>query len=79
MAINFDGLVKRYTNDSFPGTYKMANHGMRGDAARKIYPRGEMVAAFGDVGFPLDVGEVGIAAYDPESSRYGWHIIKRVE
>ena len=38
-----------------------------------------MVAAFGDVGFKLDVGEVGMAPYDPAKSKYGWHIIKRLK
>ena len=43
------------------------------------FPRERMVAAFGDVGFPLKVGEIGIADHDPKKSKYGWHIIKRVE
>ena len=34
---------------------------------------------FGDVGFELEVGEIGMADYDPEKSQYGWHIIKRLE
>jgi parvulin-like peptidyl-prolyl isomerase len=38
-----------------------------------------MVAAFGDVGFQLEVGEVGMAVYDPVKSKYGWHIIKRLK
>ena len=76
---DFDALVKQYTDDSHPGIYKMANHGVQPDMANQVYPRGQMVAAFGDVGFPLAVGEVGLAVYDPQSSKYGWHVIKRVE
>jgi parvulin-like peptidyl-prolyl isomerase len=38
-----------------------------------------MVPAFGNVGFPLKVGEVGMAEHDARNSPYGWHIIKRVE
>ena len=35
--------------------------------------------AFGDTGFPLEVGEYGLASYDLEKSKYGWHIVKRVK
>ena len=38
-----------------------------------------MVKAFGDVSFGLEVGGVGLAVYDPATSKYGWHIIKRLE
>lgn len=37
-----------------------------------------MVPAFGDVGFPLKVGEIGVSKYDPQNSPSGWHIIKRL-
>lgn len=75
---DFDGLVKEYTDDSHPGIYKMANFGQTADM-QKVFARERMVRAFGDVGFPLEVGEVGLAEYDPETSQYGWHLIKRVE
>ena len=42
------------------------------------HPRGAMVSAFGDVGFALAVGEVGLATFDAESSPFGWHVIKRL-
>ncbi|MHC4380560.1 MAG: peptidylprolyl isomerase, partial [Planctomycetota bacterium] len=42
-------------------------------------PRDQLVPAFGDVGFSLKVGEVGIANFDPEASPFGWHIIRRYE
>ena len=76
---DFDTLVKEHTDDSHPGIYKMANHGVPGDRANRVYSRGQMVPAFGNVGFPLDVGGVGMAAHDPRNSPYGWHIVKRVE
>jgi hypothetical protein len=60
------------------GPYAMANNGhdpRNGDEAR----RKQMVPAFGDVGFSLEVGEIAIADYDPRASKYGYHIIKRVK
>ena len=76
---DFDELVKEFTDDAYPGVYKMANFGVPPDMSQQIYPRDRMVPAFGDVGFPLELGGIGVAGYDPEKSRYGWHIIKRVE
>lgn len=43
------------------------------------YPRAAMVPAFGDVGFALEVGQVGMADFHAESSPFGWHIIRRVD
>jgi len=43
------------------------------------FPRNQMVPAFGDIGFKLQVGEIGIANYDKTTSPFGWHIIKRYE
>ena len=42
-------------------------------------PRGQMVAAFGDVGFSLEVGEISTSVFDATTSPFGWHIIKRYE
>ena len=80
---DFDQLVADHTDDSAPGIYHMANYGQPADMnaaspEQMVFERGGMVAAFGDVGFPLDVGKVGIANYDPEKSAYGWHVIKRL-
>ena len=75
---DFDVLVKEYTDDSHPGIYKMANFGQTADG-QQVFARERMVRAFGDVGFPLEVGEVGMAEYDPQKSQYGWHLVKRVE
>lgn len=46
--------------------------------AETPHPRAAMVAAFGDVGFSLGEGEVGLAEFDEEKSPFGWHIIKRL-
>lgn len=74
---DFDQLVQKYTDDQAPGIYKMSNTGvapLSGDE----YPREGMVPAFGNVGFTLQPGEIGIADYDPTTSPFGWHIIKRL-
>jgi len=75
---SFDELVKKYTDDSAPGIYKMANNGVT-PAGDGEYARGRMVPAFGDAGFPLKVGEIGMASYDSTKSPYGWHIVKRLK
>jgi parvulin-like peptidyl-prolyl isomerase len=76
---DFAAMVKMYTNDSYPGIYKMTNKGVTPDKSKQEYSRTGMVRAFGDVGFSLEVGGVGLAVYDPATSKYGWHIIKRLE
>ena len=76
---DFDKLVKEFTNDSHPGIYSMSNFGVDPDKDAKEYPRKGMVQAFGDVGFPLKVGEYGMADYDPKTSKYGYHLIKRIK
>ena len=74
---NFGQLVEQHTDDSPPGIYAMSNRGVRpGDGE---YPRDGMVGAFGNVGFRLGVGEYGVADYDPRTSPYGYHVIKRVK
>lgn len=76
---DFAAMVKMYTNDSYPGIYKMTNKGVTADKSKGEFPRTGMVRSFGDVGFSLEVGGIGLAVYDPATSRYGWHIIKRLE
>jgi len=76
---DFDAMVKTYTNDSYPGIYSMSNRDVAPDPVRKEFSRTRMVKAFGDVSFGLEVGGVGLAVYDPATSKYGWHIIKRLE
>ena len=74
---SFDELVKKYTDDSAPGIYSLANKGVAPAAGE--YARGRMVPAFGDAGFPLQVGDFGMAPYDKATSPYGWHIVKRLK
>jgi parvulin-like peptidyl-prolyl isomerase len=74
---NFDALVKEYTNDMPPGIYSMSNNGVAPNPGE--FPRNRMVPAFGNTGFPLKVGEIGIADYDKTTSPYGYHIVKRLK
>jgi hypothetical protein len=79
---DFKALLKKHTDDKYPGIYRMANFGVTPitDPPSKMeYLRAKMVKSFGDVGFKLKVGEVGLAVYDPKDSKFGWHIIKRLE
>ena len=76
---DFDSLVKQYTDDEYPGVYRMSNIGVSPDSAKQEYSRAGMVKAFGDVSFSLPVDGIGLAEYNPKESKYGWHIIKRIE
>ena len=83
-SADFDAMVKKYTDDSHPGIYKLANYTIAGDKSSPyksnwIYERNGMVPAFGNIGFQLKVGEVGMSIHDRDESPYGWHIIKRIE
>lgn len=60
--------MKTHSNDGGPGEYPMTKAGRAG-----------MVPGFGNVGFRLKVGEIGVAPWDAKASPYGWHIIKRVK
>jgi parvulin-like peptidyl-prolyl isomerase len=75
---DFDTLVKEYSDDNYPGVYKMANFKTETDQDQGEYNRSEMVKEFGDVSFKLSVNEIGMATFSPERSKYGWHIIKRL-
>lgn len=72
---DFDALVKKYTDDSHPGIYGMS----AGAPAPGERNRGGMVPAFGDVGWRLEVGDVGVARFDADKSPYGWHLVKRIK
>ncbi len=76
---DFAAMVKMYTNDSYPGIYKITNRGVAPDRSKQEFARTGMVPAFGNVGFGLEVGGIGLAVYDPATSQFGWHIIKRLE
>ena len=75
---DFGELVQTLTDDSFPGIYRLCNTGFPPRSADE-YPRGGMVPAFGDIGFALEVGGIAMAHFDPRTSPFGWHIIKRLE
>lgn len=75
---NWASTKKEYSDDPPPG----GPYGLyQKPAARKPgdFPRAGMVPAFGNVGFKLNLNEIGLANYDAATSQYGWHIIKRVE
>jgi parvulin-like peptidyl-prolyl isomerase len=74
---DFDALVREHTDDSPPGVYGMSNRGAQPDQGE--YPRDGMVPAFGNVGFTLGVGGYGVADFDPRTSPYGYHVIKRLK
>ena len=76
---DFDNLVQTYTDDSYPGIYKMANLNVPINEAEGEYSRDGMVKAFGDVSFNLKVGEVGMCGFNAETSPFGWHIVKRLK
>lgn len=75
---DFASLKRQYSDDPPPGgpygMWQMPADGKPGD-----YGRHQMAPAFGDVGFSLAVGGIGMAGFDPAKSPFGWHIIKRVE
>ncbi len=75
---DFDQLVREYSDDQYPGVYKMSNLNVDADMDQGEFSRSAMVKAFGDVSFGLEVGEIGLAMYSPAESKYGWHIIKRI-
>ncbi len=74
---DFGKLVEKYTGDSAPGIYTMTA-GSPSSMDRGARPRSGMVNAFGDVGWRLGRGEIGVAAYHEKDSPFGWHIIKRL-
>jgi len=76
---SYDDLVARHTDDSAPGIYGLSNRGVAPAGPPSEYGRDQMVPAFGNVGFKLKLGEIGVADYDAKTSPYGYHVIKRVE
>ena len=77
---------REFSEDPPPGgPYSLANSS-RGvqPASADEFPRANMATSFGDVGFSLQVGDIGIAEFDPDNgprpgkSPFGYHIIKRV-
>jgi hypothetical protein len=74
---DFNKLIKDLSDDSGEGVYGLANHRVNPVGAE--FERRRMVSAFGDVGFKLEVGSIGMSVYDAQKSKYGWHIIKRLK
>ncbi|HEX5009920.1 MAG TPA: peptidylprolyl isomerase, partial [Planctomycetota bacterium] len=65
---DFTALMQQYSGDDGPGTYTLTQDD------RETYAED-----FGDVGFRLQVGEIGVAPYHHVKSPFGWHVIKRIE
>jgi parvulin-like peptidyl-prolyl isomerase len=74
---DFSALRKSYSDDPGGGTYTMLASGPGNN--RTTFARRGMVPAFGDVGWRLEVDQVGVACHDGAKSPFGWHIIKRRE
>jgi hypothetical protein len=75
---DFTKLRKELSDDSPDGgVYTLVNNGVAKQGSE--FDRTGMVPAFGDVGFVLNVNEIGLAEHDPQKSPYGWHVIKRVK
>ena len=75
---DFGQLVQKYTDDQYPGIYRLADRGQTADQSAGEYPRDGMVKGFSNTAFSLKVGDVGIADYNKPDSPFGWHIIKRL-
>jgi len=76
---SFSELMKKYSDDTGSGQYALRNNGVQSDPSiSNEYARGQMVPAFGNTGFKLDVGEIDMANFSKKDSPFGWHIIKRV-
>jgi len=73
----FEELVEQYTDDNFPGVYKLTNDDV--PLMPRAFARDDMAVNFSDVAFQLEIGEIGLARYHPGNSPYGWHIIVRLE
>ena len=75
---DFTAVMKQLSDDPGAGVYSMFNTGATKKDPNE-YPRKGMVPAFGNVGFKLEVGGIGVAPHDPQASPFGWHIIKRLK
>ena len=74
---DFDVLVRTHTDAPPPDFFylHLTKHNPPSNHGRSALDE----PSFGDVSWRLGIGEVGVAAYDPEKSKSGWHIIKRLE
>ncbi len=74
---DFLELMKANSDDTGGGVYVMSDPKKPGIEIPGAMPRSSMVPAFGNVGWRLDVGDIGVAPFNPTTSKFGWHIIKR--
>ena len=65
---DFETLMQQYSGDDGGGEYTLTQDD------REDYAR-----SFGDIGFRLAPGEIGVAVHDRVKSPFGWHVIKRIE
>jgi hypothetical protein len=65
---DFTELMRKHSGDEGPGIYVLTQD-----------DREDFAKYFGDVGFRLQVGEIGVAPYHRVKSPFGWHVIKRLE
>jgi len=72
---DFMVVMKGNSDDPGEGVYSMTTGTPKG----MVFPRSGMAKAFGDTSWRLEVGDVGVAAYDPAVCPFGWHIITRLE
>jgi parvulin-like peptidyl-prolyl isomerase len=75
---DFEKLGKEFTEDSGFRPYTITNEGIEPNEGTEAR-RGGMVKGFGDVSFHLNVGQIGMTDYDPTTSPFGYHIIKRIK
>ena len=73
---DFAALVAEHSDDSPEGVYRMV---LSGGQPPTTWNRNGMVAAFGDAGWRLQPGELGVVGFDPQRSPYGWHLVMRLE
>ncbi len=76
-GVEFADLVKRYTDDRYPGIYTLVNKGETPVPGE--FKRYDMMTCFGNIAFQLEVDEIGMADYHATRCKFGWHIIKRIE
>lgn len=73
---SFEELMK-LSEDTGGGDYTLFDGGPGKPPPPGADPRSRMVSAFGDVGWRLKIGQVGVSLYDEKASPHGVHIIKR--
>jgi len=65
---DFAALMHEFSSDSGLGVFELTKD-TRGDVAQGV----------GDVAWRLEVNEIGVAPYDPNTSPRGWHLIQRTK